>query len=74
MKAMWRLFITAPDGTTVVGEWDRDLDVAFDILAADGADMEKMLPMLLAARDQEKALPAFAEHLVRLRRAARRAR
>jgi hypothetical protein len=73
VKAMWRLFVTASDGTTIVGEWDRDLDVAFDILADDGADMEKMLPMLLTARDQGKVLPAFAEHLVRLRHAARRA-
>ena len=44
---------------------------AYDILADDGADMEKWAPMLLAAERDGKDPEAFARHCVKLRKAAR---
>jgi len=66
-----RVFAVDSSGTTVFCEMSPSVSRALDVLASDGATMEKWLPVLLAAEEGGKDPLALAEHVINLRASLR---
>ena len=63
------VWVSSPNGDLVRAEMSDAVSEAFDMLKAHHFDMDKWLPMLLAAEKNGDDVEGFARHVIRLRQA-----